>query len=314
MVPVTGDGARDWGVVVPLISARSGDTWIVPALPLPETLEDTLAAWAAWCSDPKRRHSERTVTSRLGTIRRMARDVDPMTADGAAVEAWLDGLTVTDNSRATYWAQVCSWYAWLMRTGRRDDNPTATIDGTYRAERGEPSPVSEDDLVAILAKCEDPRTGNVRAYVLLAALAGLRIHEIAKVRGEDVKRGRLRVVGKGRYDTTIPLHPDLVALAETMPSAGWWFPGQSAGSGHVSRVSVGAAIKRAMRRAGLSDDATPHHLRHYYGTAVLTATGDIYKAQKALRHKSITSTQIYAKLADEALAEAIASIGPRSAA
>ncbi len=280
----------------------------MPVLPWPETLDETLAAWRAWCTDPKRRHSDRTVSSRVGTIRRLARAHDPMTLTDVELEAWLDGLPISDNSRATYWAQVCAWYAWLMRTGRRDDNPTATIDGTYRAEKGEPRPVSEDDVASILARCADPRTGNARAYVLLAALAGLRIHEIAKIRGEDVARGQLRVLGKGRYDASVWLHPDLLDLAESMPRTGWWFPGQSAGSGHVSRVSVGAAIKRAMDRAGV--DATPHQLRHYYGTAVLASTGDIYKTQKALRHKSISSTQIYAKLPDEDLRLAIARIGP----
>ncbi len=288
--------------------ALNAQQWTMPALPLPETLEDILAAWRAWMTDPKRRMSERTIGSRVGTIRRMARDLDPREASGEQVEAWLDGLTVSDNSRATYWAQVCAWYAWLVRTGRRADNPTATIDGTYRAIKGEPRPLSEQDVLAVLAACGDPRTGNTRAYVTLGAFAGLRVHEIAKVRGEDLRLGNLHVLGKGRHAAPVPLHWRVEDLAATMPRSGYWFPSQSRDAGHVSRVSVGLAILRAIRRAGV--EGTPHQLRHYYGTAVLASTGDIYATQKALRHKSVQSTEIYAKLPDQRLRAAVNSIGP----
>lgn len=307
MVSTTGDAARGWGAVVPMIREISRDTWYMPALPLPETLEDTLASWRAWSLDPKRRHSQRTVDSRVGTVRRLALVHDPMTVTGPELEAWLDGLDVGDNSRATYWTQIRAWYAWLARSGRRADNPTATMD-PYRAERGTPRPLSEADVLATLAACSDPRTGNVLAYVTLGAFAGLRVHEIAKVRGEDLYGGRLRVLGKGRHDAPVPVHWRVEDLAAAMPSTGYWFPSQSRGAGHVSRVSVGNAISRAFDRAGVV--GTPHQLRHYFGTQVYQGTGDIYEAQKALRHKSIASTQIYAQVADDRLRAAVNAVGP----
>ena len=102
--------------------------------------------------------------------------------------------------------------------------------------------------------------------VLLAALAGLRVHEIAKVRGEDVDIDdrTLRVTGKGGRSDTLPLHPLLVAAALTMPTRGWWFPANSRRPGdHVHPKSVSDIIGQAMRRAGIV--GTPHALRHSYG-------------------------------------------------
>lgn len=311
VAPVRGGDAGGRDVVVPLIREDSRDTWVMVALPLPETLEDTLVSWAVWCRDPKRRHSERTVLSRVGTVRRLARAHDPLTVTGPELEAWLDALPVSDNSRATYWAQVRAWCDWLVRSGRRVDNPTATMD-SYSAEKGLPRPLTEGEVVATLDACRDPRTGNALAYVTLAGFAGLRIHEIAKMTGQDVRGGQLYVLGKGRKEGYVPLHWRVEELAERMPRSGFWFPSQSRGAGHVSRVSVGAAISRAMRRAGV--EGTPHQLRHYYGTAVLAAA-DIYTAQKALRHSNIASTQIYARLPDQRLRDAINAIGgPRPAA
>ncbi|WP_231115422.1 site-specific integrase [Mycobacterium avium] len=84
----------------------------------------------------------------------------------------------------------------------------------------------------------------------MAALAGLRVHEIAKMRGEDVDLDArtLRVTGKGGRTDTIPLHPRLVAAALSMPTRGWWFPANSRRRGeHLHSKSVSDIIGSAMR-------------------------------------------------------------------
>lgn len=131
------------------------------------------------------------------------------------------------------------------------------------------------------------------------------MHEIAQVRGDDLRGAGLRVRGKGGTLATVPLHPLVRALAETMPRTGFWFPGSDAG--HVHRGSVGAAITRAMRRAGVL--GTPHACRHFYGTATLRAAGgNLRTAQRALRHADIRSTAIYTLVTDEEVAAAVEGI------
>jgi hypothetical protein len=145
----------------------------------------------------------------------------------------------------------------------------------------------------------------VRAYVTLAAFAGLRVHEIAKVRGEDV-RDELHVVGKGGVTATVPLHGLVVDLRDRMPSRDWWFPAPS-GHGHVHRCSVSTAISAAMRRAEV--DAVPHALRHFFCSEVLRSSGgDLRTAQRAARHASPATTAIYTQVADETLTKAVVGI------
>lgn len=284
--------------------------YIEVILPLPETLDDLLAAWAR--SGLAAGHSARTIESRAYTVKRLAKSVDPMTATRDDLVTWLSELTQRDgsgpatrSSRATYRSQLRSFYAWLEDEGRRADNPSATLPQP-RVPRAQPRPLSPRDVQKVLDACSDRRAASTLAYVTLACFAGLRVHEIAKVRGEDMLGAELRVRGKGGSDYTVPLHPRVAALAATMPSVGWWFPGQD--GGHVHRVSVGLAIKRAMGRAEVK--GTPHACRHFYGTEVLRASGgNLRVAQRALRHADVRSTAIYTQVADDALRYAIGGIG-----
>ena len=62
--------------------------------------------------------------------------------------------------------------------------------------------------------------------VLLAALQGLRAHEVAKLKGEDLdlEAGTMVVKGKGDVTAMLPLHPLVIGHAAVMPRSGFWFP------------------------------------------------------------------------------------------
>jgi integrase len=279
------------------------------ALPFPESLADVLDAWRLY--GVAAGHSPRTIDARRGTIERLARARDPFFVTEAELIEWLAGLTGRDgepmprSSRATYRAHLRSWFVWLRRTGRRPDDPAADLPAP-RAPRSVPHPVTAQEVTAILAACSDSRAAQTRAYVILAAFAGLRVHEIAKIRGEDFRGGEIVVNGKGGVSSTVPTVPIIERLRETMPSKGWWFP-TNAASGHVHRCSVSTAIRRAMDRAGVV--AVPHALRHFYCTEFLRSTGgDLRKTQRAARHASPATTAGYTLVLAEDLAHAAAGI------
>lgn len=285
--------------------------WGMVPLPFDEDAADVLAAFRQ--HGLAAGHSDRTIDSRESTLRRLARDgVDPLTATRDDLTDWLadlrdtrSGEPVTRSTRATYRAQLRAFFAWMVDTGRMDEDPAARLPNP-RPKRAVPRPVTPRQVAAIIAACADPRARTTRAYVILAAYAGLRVHEVAKVRGEDFADGQVYVYGKGGTVSTVPLHPTILDLAETMPATGYWFPSPAA-SGHVSRCSVSTAIRRAMDRAGVP--GTPHGLRHHFGTQVLRSTGgDLRTTQRLLRHASPATTAIYTQVADETMARAVAGI------
>jgi integrase/recombinase XerD len=57
--------------------------------------------------------------------------------------------------------------------------------------------------------------------------------------------------------------------------------------------------------AGIDHSVSPHCLRHSLATSVYRRTGDILLVKEVLRHKSIASTMVYARVSPERLRRAL---------
>lgn len=251
-----------------------------------ESLDD----WQMWMQAAGL--SPRTIDSRVKAVAALCRHQgveDPVTITTRQIVGWL-ACRNSAWTRHSYWARVSAWCQWLTKQGLRDDNPMEKITRP-RAPRAVPRPTPESVVALILA---DPGGYRTYAYMVLAAYAGLRVHEIAKVRGEDVDReaGWLYVVGKGGQHAALPMHTLVARLAHGMPESGWWFPGVE--HGHVRASTVTQVVGNAMRRHGYA--YTAHQLRHHFGTHVLRASRDLRVTQELMRHASPASTAIYTQV------------------
>jgi integrase/recombinase XerD len=283
-----------------------------------------LDRWEAWMRAAGR--SPRTIKTRIGGMETLCRHagVTAVTAVTAEhVTAWL-GDCDKPWTRATYWMTVKCWVTWALAEGIICADPIARL-AKPRTPKCVPRPVSDAVIRQLLNGTEGDdqhpwqdvagrpmlplrsttMVQRTRAYVALAALAGLRVHEIAKIRGEDIDpAGWLYVDGKGGTRCVIPLHPELAAIAATMPPVDWWFPHNGS---HVSGEWVSTCIRRALRAVGST--ATAHQLRHSFGTAVLRSSHDLRVTQELLRHSSPASTAIYTQVADLDKVDAIRALG-----
>jgi len=202
-------------------------------------------------------------------------------------------------SRATYYQHVRSFARFCTAIGLSvtfaDRLPVVTF------PRGVPRPIDSGELTAAVAVA-----GRGPAMMLrLAALAGLRVSEIARVAGEDVNADLLRVTGKGGRVDVLPLHPAIRAHAHSFPPVAPWFPSPATGR-PVSRWLVWRDMTTALRTVG--SQATPHQLRHYYATALLEAGSDLRTVQELMRHASLATTQVYTRVTDERKRAAILSL------
>jgi integrase/recombinase XerD len=200
-------------------------------------------------------------------------------------------------TKATYYNHAVNFAAYCAFAGLQVNFLTGVI--KPRVPRGLPRPIDVTEFRQALTVA----TPDVRMMFLLAAYVGLRVHEIAKVRGEDVRGGQLFTIGKGTKDAYVPLHAVLVRHAEGFPSVGWWFPNAD-DSGPIGRGTVWRRMHLVLQRVGST--ATPHQVRHLYGTTLVLTGSDLRTAQELLRHASLTSTQIYTDVGDERLRAAIA--------
>ena len=138
-----------------------------------------------------------------------------------------------------------------------------------------------------------------RAILMTAYGAGLRVSEVISLRVEDIdsERMMLRVrEGKGKKDRMVGLPKLLLeVLREYWKAAqpqSFLFPGRGA-SGHISRVAVFNACKRAMRDAGISKNISPHTMRHCFATHLLENGTDLRTIQILLGHRSVQTTAAY---------------------
>jgi site-specific recombinase XerD len=257
------------------------------------------------------RRSYTVITERLRVITRFGdeMELEPSGAGPLHIAEWL-GDHRTDwspGTACTYFGYLKAWFHWLQLTDRRIDNPMLKV-GRPRNPDREPRPTSDQALMRLLETSMRHRT---RVMIMLAVLAGLRVSEIAQVRGEhvDTTIPAIWVDGKNRKARTVPLHPLLVDAAATMPTRGFWFPANSMRPGeHVLGKSVSHVISLAMCRAGIA--STPHKLRHWFGTTLLDDGADIRTVQELLRHSSLTATQVYTKIPDQRRHEAIRRLDP----
>ena len=63
---------------------------------------------------------------------------------------------------------------------------------------------------------------------------------------------------------------------------------------HLHPQVYGAAIKRAVKKTGISKAITSHSLRHSFATHLLEAGTDIRTLQELLGHADVKTTEIYA--------------------
>jgi len=178
-----------------------------------------------------------------------------------------------------------------------------------------PHYLSEADVEALVAPSHFKKRAGVRdrAIILLLARLGFRAGDISHLRLDDIdwQRATLRVIGKGRRETSLPLPQDvgdaLLAYLKQRPlsSSDRVFLRTVAPFGPLQdSISVSCVVARAMVRAGIRPPARyggARALRHSLATAMLRQGASLQDVGQLLRHRSIDTTAIYAKVDIERL-------------
>lgn len=240
--------------------------------------------------------SVNTIRQRVKFARARWADWRTWTVTGPEVARWLAGFEGW--TRLTYHNHLTSLFDWLEDTGHIIENPMPLIKRPP-APRPRPRPLREPELRRAIEAAD----GDVRADLMLGYLAGLRAFEIAKLEGRHVTVVRIRVVGKGGVDETVPTHPLLWELAQHYPREGYWFPSPMTGRDHICACTVTRRVGRLFRRLGI--EGATHRARHTYGTMLLRQGANLRVVQELMRHASLSTTAVYLGVADDELRSAI---------
>jgi integrase/recombinase XerD len=199
-------------------------------------------------------------------------------------------------TRATYHGHLRDLCAWLYANDHILEDPMGEVRSPKRPKPA-PRPLTEAEARRVLAVVE----GQTRDWILLAMQAGLRVSEIAKIRGEDITADGIYVAGKGGSEAMLPCHPDLWEMAERYPRFGYWFPD---GRGdHINSQRISAIVGQIFRALGITGSI--HRCRHYYATNLLRNGEHVRRVQKLMRHANLETTAAYTAVDEDELRGAI---------
>lgn len=274
---------------------------------------DADALVGEWRTEMRRRGVlPSSIEARLIHLRAIARDHDPMSLTTDELEEWLDnrkgrgGGRISDRTRYCYLSNLSAFYEWARRAGVCDIDPAKDVIRP-RLRPGLPRPIRDDLLERAIHGADD----RMRVWIKLAAFAGLRVAEIAGLTRTDIldlhDPWHLHVVGKGRKERYVPVHPKLRSALQTygIPRSGPLF------TSSTGRMYTGARVSALMCRHldRLDIDDRPHALRHWFASEALEASdGNIRVVQELLGHSSLVTTSIYTKLRPEHAVDVVARI------
>jgi len=175
-----------------------------------------------------------------------------------------------------------------------------------------PKGLEPEELRCLLAACDRrSRTGRRDyAVMLLLSRLGLRAGEVARLGLGDIdwRRGEVTIAGKGNRAERLPLPADVGAAIAAYLRRGR--PHTAQGRSVFVRVhaphqplttgGVTMIVFDAAQRAGLPK-MHAHRLRHTAATAMLRSGVPLPEVGQVLRHRSMLTTAIYAKLDRNAL-------------
>ena len=220
---------------------------------------------------------------------------------------------IAARSLARQLSAIKRYYRWLLREGRRDDDPTLRVDPP-RLPKPLPKSLGESDVEAQLFAPDVTTPIGLRDRAMLETLyaAGLRVSELVNLPSAAVSitDGVARIFGKGSKERLVPLGEEAQDwldryVQEARPlilngrkSAALFVTERG---GAMTRQAFWYLIKRHAQVAGIVKALSPHTLRHAFATHLLNHGADLRTVQALLGHADISTTQIYTYVAQERL-------------
>ncbi|AAP85801.1 Tyrosine-type recombinase/integrase (plasmid) [Cupriavidus necator H16] len=167
-----------------------------------------------------------------------------------------------------------------------------------------------DEVERVIASCDtaSPVGQRDRAILLLLARLGLRAGDIWHLRIGDIdwKDASISVSGKNGRQTLLPLTQevgqaivDYLRQGRPRTDTDTVFVRACAPfQAFANHAAISIIVKKAMRRAGVvcSSRGAAHVLRHSVATSMLGQGASLQDIAAVLRHQSVATTQIYAKV------------------
>lgn len=253
-----------------------------------------------------------TVQGYLGHVRRFLEGFTPPGGLAAATAADVTAAVLAESGRVSvsavqyYISGLRSFLRFCFAEGLVPAGLSpAVLSMTGRRRAMLPLGISRDDASALLDGCDRSCPLGRRDYAILVTLLtlGLRAGETAALTLDDIdwRAGEITVRGKGGRTDRMPLPAGAGAaiaayLRDGRPASGCRavFLRARAPFLPVAVRTVSSTVRRACRRAGVPEVGS-HRLRHTAACEMVFAGVPLVEAAQVLRHRSLQTSNLYAR-------------------
>ena len=252
------------------------------------------------------------------------------TVDINVLNKYIEDLRVRkgyrDTTTARKVASIKSFFGFLSENSIITEDPTESL-GSPRVGRTLPKFLPEEDVANLLDTAYKSGTNEGQRDAVIMELlyaTGLRVGELVSLNMQDVdvSESYIRCMGKGSKERIVHLYPKaleelrrylktariaLLGHRRTEPSLFINHRGE-----RLTRQWVWTILKTYAQKAGITQNITPHTLRHSFATHLLQNGASLRHVQELLGHSSISTTQVYTHLTDDYVQKEYAKSHPRA--
>ncbi len=257
-----------------------------------------------------------------------ARDIQsPQQVTPVEIRAFLTELTRLGYATTSIGRQLAAlrmFHRYLAGEKYCANDPSENI-SIPRQSQKLPHVLDIHEIEAVLAQPDVSTKLGMRDRALLEFLyaTGARVSEATELSMGDLflTEHFVRIFGKGSKERLVPIGEIAVTwlnayLAQARPLLARQRRTQekvflNKNGGKISRLAIWSILRRHVKAAGITKQASPHTLRHSFATHLLEGGADLRAVQEMLGHANLGTTQIYTHLDRAYLKEVHRQFHPR---
>jgi len=209
----------------------------------------------------------------------------------------LQNSQIAQNSARIYFSKFKTALNQAFKKGLLEVDLSARVDGIAGVETQREFLTIEELRILTATPCSKPLLKNAAIF---SALTGLRFSDIEKLTWSEVQSSEGEYFLHYRQKKTKNVEVLPIPWAAYNLLGDRKEPTARVFEGLTYSGSLNLILKRWVLKAGITKDITFHCFRHTFATLQLSNGTDIYTVSALLGHKNLSTTQIYAKVMDNA--------------
>jgi integrase/recombinase XerC len=259
-------------------------------------------------------------TARPAEVGRLTTDDLSAFVTSPAVTEKGDGAAKAPGSVDKVKMSLKAFFTFLVNTEAIPTSPARLLRARKGRERVPPEVLTPPEKRTLLRTVEQTRGDKARRDLVLLDLflhTGLRLESLEALDSDDVRLAEKRLAvrtlkGGGETQKFLPakLRDRLAAYLRWRSRIASDSPALflSNRNTRLSARQIERIVPEWAGRAGIEKPITVHTLRHTFATDLYRRSRDLLVVQRALDHRQVTTTQIYAQVSDADLEAALESL------